>query len=108
MYSEVTVIVDGAQEEDETFTDYLLQEEFITKIGMDAVDHGYHTEVFVINHEHDMTDEECSCVQMLTDHSPYQEWNKPDNEDEPDITPHSDTCDEKDCPICYVASLASV
>ena len=77
MYADVTVVVDGAEEQHETFTDYLLLDQFIDGIREDAESDGYHTEVFVLWHEHEMSADECACAQYVTDHHPQHEWNAP-------------------------------
>jgi hypothetical protein len=41
MYADVSVIVDGALGESETFTDYLLLEEYVRTIEEEAAGHGY-------------------------------------------------------------------
>ncbi len=73
MYLDASVIVDGALEEDSTFHDYLVFEAWLEGVKEDAASHGYLTEVFVVEHDHaDLEqDEECACVQYLTDHHPY-------------------------------------
>ena len=77
MYTEVSVVVDGALEEEQTFHDYLLLNEYVATIEDDAKSHGYLTQVYIIEHEHaDLEgDEECVCVQYLTDHHPSYSWN---------------------------------
>jgi hypothetical protein len=74
-YAEVTVIVDGAFEESETFHDEALLSHYIAAIQDEAEGHGYPTEVYVLWHEHDDEGEECECVQYVTDHRPYASWN---------------------------------
>lgn len=69
-YATVDVIVDGALEDTETFTDYLLMNEFIDGVRVDAESDGYETEVFIQYHEHDMDIDDCACAQYETDHSP--------------------------------------
>jgi hypothetical protein len=75
MYAEVSVIVDGALEEAETFHDYLLLEEYVRTIESDAADHGYPTEVYVVAHDHSPDVDECGCVQYLQDHKPQYAYN---------------------------------
>jgi hypothetical protein len=74
-YAEVTVIVDGAVEQEETFHDYLLMNAFIDGVREDAAGDGYPTEVYVMEHEHDETGQECSCAQYVADHHPRHAWN---------------------------------
>lgn len=65
----LSVIVDGSLESDETYTDDTLYRERLREIADDAADHGYPTEVFVVQHDHAIGIE-CECVQYLTDHKP--------------------------------------
>jgi hypothetical protein len=69
-YAEVTVIVDGAVEQEETFHDYLLMDEFINGIREEARGDGYPTEIRVLEHGHADDGEECACAQYKTDHHP--------------------------------------
>lgn len=73
-YATVTVVVDGALESEETFFDYLLQDQFIDSVREDAESDGYPTEVYVQYHEHEPSDE-CECAQYETDHHPAFAWN---------------------------------
>jgi len=74
MYAEVTVIVDGALEESQTFHDEALMRDFIDTIREEAEGHGYLTEVFVMYHDHaDGID--CECAQYVTDHHPTYTYN---------------------------------
>jgi hypothetical protein len=74
-YSEISVVVDGALEEEQTFTDYLLEAEYLDRIEEEATDHGYPTEVFRLYHEHNPSDEDCGCIQYVQDHHPYASYN---------------------------------
>jgi hypothetical protein len=75
MYADVSVIVDGALGESETFTDYLLLEEYVRTIEEEAAGHGYPTEVYVVEHNHALDVDDCACVQYLTDHHPQYAYN---------------------------------
>jgi hypothetical protein len=75
MHADVSVVVDGALEEDETFFDYALMEQYLSEVEADAVDHGYLTEVYVVWHDHEPGD--CDCIQYLTDHHPTYTYNGP-------------------------------
>lgn len=75
MFAEVTVIVDGALEETAIFYDYAVQAAWMEDLKADAMDHGYPTEVFVVEHDHAVTVEECVCVQYRTDHKPVWSHN---------------------------------
>lgn len=75
-YADVTVVVDGAVEQEEQFTDYLLLEQFIDGVREDAEGDGYPTEVYVLYHEHEPGEDECTCVQYVTDHHPQYQWNE--------------------------------
>jgi len=72
MYADVSVIVDGALEEDERFHDYMLLDAFVSVIEEDQKDHGYPVEVYILEHDHEEPngDEECACAQYLQDHRP--------------------------------------
>jgi hypothetical protein len=74
-YADVTVIVDGALEEQQSFTDYLLQNEYIEQIKAEALGDGYPTEIYVLEHDHDPNDDYCACAQYRTDHHPYWSHN---------------------------------
>lgn len=74
MYAEVTVIVNGALEEEETFHDYALMDAFLAEVRREASSHGYPTEVFVLYHEHPLQ-AECECIQFETDHHPLFTYN---------------------------------
>jgi len=76
MYLDASVIVDGALEEDARFHDYLVFEEWLNGVEEDANSHGYLTEVYTIEHDHEESDEECSCAQYLTDHHPSYIYNQ--------------------------------
>ena len=77
MYAEVTVLVEGALEEVETFTEEAKLDDYIETWREDAEGSGYPCEVFVTYHEHRPldADEECHCHQYLTDHRPTYAWN---------------------------------
>ena len=70
MYADVTVVVDGALEASEVFTDYLLLEQFIKETRQAAEDDGYPTEVYILEHDHSPSVEDCCCAQYATDHHP--------------------------------------
>lgn len=74
MYAEVSVVVDGAQEDFIPFWDETLMNEFIEDIHAEAIGHGYPTEIYVMYHDHDIA-LECECAQYVTDHHPVFSWN---------------------------------
>lgn len=74
-YADVDVIVDGALAHQKTFTDHAALTSFIEQERDAAVADGLWTEVYILWHEHPMTDEECTCAQYATDHHPDFEWN---------------------------------
>jgi hypothetical protein len=49
----------------------------VSQVRDEARDHGYLTELYVVEHEHEPM-AECSCVQYLTDHHPTYTWNDAD------------------------------
>ncbi len=75
-YADVDVVVEGAQEDHEVFTDYLMMNNFIEGVQEESRGSGAHTEVFVLWHDHEMMND-CICSQSVTDHAPSYEWNKP-------------------------------
>jgi hypothetical protein len=74
-YAEVTVIVDGALDESATFTDETALAEFLASQHTAAQADGLPTEVYVLWHDHAMSDQECCCVQYVSDHHPDYSWN---------------------------------
>lgn len=74
MYDQITVIVDGALEEEENFFDETLEHEFCMKIRDEALGHGYPVEIYRITHDHD-ANLECECVQYSQDHRPIYAFN---------------------------------
>lgn len=73
MYVEVSVVVDGALEETETFRDESLMLDYVRTVQDEANGHGYRTEVYVLEHDHEPAD--CSCVQYVQDHRPRWTFN---------------------------------
>lgn len=69
-YVTLSIVVDGALELEEDYTDYALAEEEIRHHAEQAEEDGLKTEVYVVEHEHPPTEGECACVQYLTDHHP--------------------------------------
>ena len=72
MYVDVSVIIDGALEEDERFHDEALLLDYVRTIQDEQAGHGYPAEVYVLEHEHEEPngDDECACAQYLQDHRP--------------------------------------
>lgn len=77
MYIDVSVVVNGALEESDTFLDYLVFEDWLESLKADAESHGYLTEVYAVEHDHPLSEDECTCVQYLTDHHPAYIFNGP-------------------------------
>ena len=73
-YAELTLVVAGVAEEQETFTDYLLLEEYERKVSEEAESHGYPSELYRLDHEHDLGPE-CECHQFAQDHKPWRTYN---------------------------------
>ena len=69
MYTQVDVICEGALEESETFTDYLLLNKYLANLKTEALEDGVTLEVYILEHEHAL-DIECNCAQYVTDHNP--------------------------------------
>lgn len=76
-YAEVSVIVDGALDEEATFYDETLMNDWLHHLKDESIGHGYPTEVYVRYHEHELS--ECECAQYETDHNPAYKWNVDDS-----------------------------
>lgn len=70
-YADVSVIVEGALEEEATFHDETLMRDWIAHVIEDLRADGVSGQVYVVHHDHDESDEDCACVQYLTDHRPF-------------------------------------
>lgn len=70
VFSEVTVLVDGAVDECAVFFDYALEAAFIEDVKEEAEGHGYPTKIHVLYHDFHDFDVECECAQYETDHRP--------------------------------------
>ena len=70
VHTELSVIVDGAFEEDATFTDYLDEWAFIHSIEEEAMDHGYPVEIFCVTHGDHPIGADCECAQYAISHEP--------------------------------------
>lgn len=71
MFAEVTVIVDGAVDDEITVTDQAVLSAVIAGIGADAEADGITAEVYIQWHDHPMDYAgECVCAQYATDHHP--------------------------------------
>lgn len=77
-YTEITVLVGGAVEQSETFNyddifEVVKLYGFIADTQKEAEDHPELIELYELWHDHDELgqDEECVCVQYLTDHKPF-------------------------------------
>lgn len=75
MYTQMTVIVDGALDYEQDYYDYVMLDDAIRNVREDALDDGYHTEIYLIHHDHHPDGEECTCVQHLQDHNPAYVFN---------------------------------
>jgi len=110
MYADVTVIVDGAVEEEERFTDEAMMRDYIAGIEEEQVGHGYPVEVYVIEHDH--APAECECHQYVQDGRPRFTFPDPRNFDmHGDYSPPCPECGarasqlqhEVTCPIRHAA-----
>jgi hypothetical protein len=77
-YTEVTVVIDGALDQSETFVpDSAARDRFVREQMEWATAHpGSHVQVFVLWHPH-REEDECECMQYVQDHRPDYEWNVP-------------------------------
>jgi hypothetical protein len=80
-YSDVDVVVEGALDEMRVFIDYddgtsreyggnTTFNAWLEVLKRDLQAAELVAEVYVLRHEHEMSELECSCVQYLTDHTP--------------------------------------
>lgn len=74
-YVDASAIVAGAVEEDRTFFDETLLNEWLSTWESEANNDGYRVEIWAVFHEHEPSDEECSCVQYLQTHEPFRTFN---------------------------------
>lgn len=82
-YWDVQVIIDGALERQETVYSEKEVKLLAEDEELNARDHGRLTEVFVIHHAHPEPgpdDDDCGCVEYLTDHFPEYTFNGPERE----------------------------
>lgn len=71
-YTDVSVIWEGALDSEQSFTDEQsdAMEAFINAAKADAIASDDSVEIYTLYHDHDMSEDDCVCVQYLTDHSP--------------------------------------
>lgn len=74
-YWEVSVIIAGALDQTEEFTDREDVEEFLTNLRACALAEDFTAEVYVQYHGHAPTVSECACAQYETDHKPDHIFN---------------------------------
>jgi hypothetical protein len=74
-YADVSLVVEGALDNQSVAYTETDVDEYVQAAEAEAKADGLHTEVYVLWHEHDETNEECACVQYLTDHHPYASFN---------------------------------
>jgi len=75
MYWQADVIVEGALDASEVFENEDDLDTFIDAQKALAAQDGLETELYLMPHPHAMDSEDCSCVQLLTDHHPDFVWN---------------------------------
>lgn len=74
MYAEITVIVEGAVDEEFIATDETILSEQMRELEEEACDSGYTFEVHRQDHDHEQGID-CECAQYATDHRPYRVFN---------------------------------
>src|SRR5262245_40894860 len=74
-YADVSIIVEGALEEEQRLHTDAEVDELVTRVEREAKADGLETEVYVLWHDHDEADEECACIQYAQDHHPYASFN---------------------------------
>lgn len=78
MYTELTLIVEGALEESQIFypADGSIMDAWIEACEEAAQLDGMESEIFKLEHNHEVTLADCTCAQFVTDHHPIHHWNK--------------------------------
>ena len=76
-YYDVAVVIGGAEDYSEDLDTYAEVEQVNDQEALAALEHGLHTQIYVVHHDHAVSDEECACVQYLQDHHPTWEYNVP-------------------------------
>ncbi len=71
VHATVTTLVDGALDEEHTFYDYLVLDEYLTSLLTDLQGEGYDAEVYILHHDAHVVGAECECAQYSQDHTPY-------------------------------------
>jgi hypothetical protein len=92
-YYDVTVVIEGAVDEDATFPEtdegMIGMDQMIDSLRIWAKQDKINgiasaeqvnpwVQIFTLYHAHPLSDEECSCAQYVTDHHPEYEWNAPE------------------------------
>jgi hypothetical protein len=72
VYAEVTLVVEGAVEEEMFFYDGALLQGWIDNVDQEQQAEGWSGYLTVLWHDHPMGD--CECVQYVQDHRPYKTW----------------------------------
>jgi hypothetical protein len=85
-FSEISVLVNGALDQEAILRDIPNRDTVLVK-DLDAIVNDTaefaarypqsHVEIYVLYHDHEISEEECACVQFLQSHKPAHEWNKP-------------------------------
>lgn len=74
-YIQATVIVDGALDEERTFTSKTEFDVWFSRIKCEDFT-GMEVDIYTIVHNHPQSQEECVCVQYMNDHAPM--WSNHD------------------------------
>ncbi len=73
----VSVVAEGAFEEEKTFVDESCFDEYISRLRDEADGHDYLIEVYALRHDHEIGID-CECVQYVADHHPAFIYNDPE------------------------------
>ncbi len=77
-WSRAIVVVDGEQEQERTFTDYLLLDEFVNEVRDDAAGDGTNTKIYMFWHdEHEPSEpcnNRCDSPEISEDRAPQYEF----------------------------------
>jgi len=78
-YGELTIVVDGALDEEHTFTNGTEMGKIVARVMMQAEKDKKPTQAFMLWHNHPplKDGEECACGQYADSHQPIGQWNMP-------------------------------
>lgn len=79
MYYEMTVVIEGAQDDVITFPgDGEGMDDYVDILEAEANESGDHYQIYIDFHEHEENQGECYCNSYANDHHPEYEFNRPE------------------------------